>query len=92
MLIAMMGNTYSLVISQSEREWAKQWAKTVLELEKSLTKKEIESLISQYTINLESKNDQVKNVALMVIKKMPTSKAKQRKDAIDNWRVSLSIC
>ncbi|RWS02489.1 uncharacterized protein B4U79_04517, partial [Dinothrombium tinctorium] len=40
MLIAMMGNTYSTVISQSEREWNMQWAKIVLEIEKSLTKKE----------------------------------------------------
>ncbi|XP_046630631.1 transient receptor potential cation channel subfamily V member 5-like [Daphnia pulicaria] len=33
MLIAMMGNTYALVIQQSEKEWVKQWAKIVITLE-----------------------------------------------------------
>ena len=88
MLIAMMGNTYSLVIAESEREWTMQWAKILLELEKALSPKESKLFLSQYTITISSKSEP-ERPALMVIKKMPTSKAKRRKLALNNWRVSL---
>ncbi len=92
MLIAMMGNTYALVISQSEREWTMQWAKILLELEKALSNKESRLFLSQYTITISPKTETERpSAALMVIKKKTISKAKQRKDAINNWRVSLNF-
>lgn len=88
MLIAMMGNTYAQVISQSEREWNMQWAKILLQLEKSLSPKEAKMFLSQYTIPLTPKSDSDKpGTCLMVIKKMSTSKAKKRKEAVANWKV-----
>lgn len=86
MLIAMMGNTYSLVISESEREWTMQWAKILLELEKALSPKESKQFLSQYTITISPKSG-AERPALMVIKKMNTSKAKKSKLAINNWKV-----
>ncbi|CAG2161551.1 unnamed protein product [Oppiella nova] len=88
MLIAMMGNTYALVISESEREWTMQWAKILLELEKALSLKESKLFLSQYTLTIAPKTELEKPLtALMVIKKMSTSKAKKRKLAIDNWKL-----
>ncbi len=88
----MMGNTYALVISQSEREWTMQWAKILLELEKALSNKESKHFLSQYTISIAPKHETERpSAALMVIKKMFVSKAKKRKLAIDNWRVSLFV-
>lgn len=50
----MMNNTYSLIISQSEREWTLQWAKTLLTLERSLTNKEKIHYLGKYSINVAS--------------------------------------
>ncbi|XP_054168611.1 transient receptor potential cation channel subfamily V member 1-like [Oppia nitens] len=87
MLIAMMGNTYSLVISESEREWTMQWAKILLELEKALSFNESKLFLSQYTLTIAAKSQTDDPItALMVIKKMSISKAKKRKQAIDNWK------
>lgn len=88
MLIAMMGNTYSEIIGKSEREWTMQWANILVEIERGLTRNAATNFIDQYTINL-SKDPQKPATTLMVIKRMSKSKAKQRLEALSNWRVSV---
>lgn len=67
MLIAMMGNTYSQLITQSEREWTIQWANILVEIERALPKKEATMYIDQYAINLSNQASDAKpNSTLMV--------------------------
>ncbi|KAI1301163.1 Transient receptor potential cation channel subfamily V member 5 [Halotydeus destructor] len=66
MLIAMMGNTYSELISQSEREWSIQWANILIGIERSLPKKEATSCIEKYTMNLNKDPKSKPSSALMV--------------------------
>jgi len=50
MLIAMMGNTYAVIIGKSEREFALQWANILVEIERGLPKKEASKFVDQYSI------------------------------------------
>ncbi|XP_076304093.1 uncharacterized protein LOC143222084 [Tachypleus tridentatus] len=89
-LIAMMGNTYCDVITQSEREFVKQWAKIVVALEKSVSPKQAKAYMQSYSIKLAtpSSGDDPKDEqrAVMVIKSKLKSKVKERKDASLNWK------
>ncbi|CAG5132739.1 unnamed protein product, partial [Candidula unifasciata] len=49
MLIAMMGNTYTQVISKSTKEWWKQWAKIIVMLEWGMTKKRLLQIQQEYS-------------------------------------------
>lgn len=51
----MMNNTYSLVISQSERAWSFQWARTLFALERRLSNEEKLYCLKKYAINLSTK-------------------------------------
>jgi hypothetical protein len=51
----MMNNTYSLVISQSERAWSFQWARTLFALERRLSDEEKLFYLKKYAINLSTK-------------------------------------
>ena len=51
-LIAMMNNTYSLIISQSERAWSFRWARALFALERRLGKHEKDTYLRQYSINV----------------------------------------
>ncbi|XP_045165814.2 transient receptor potential cation channel subfamily V member 5-like isoform X2 [Mercenaria mercenaria] len=91
MLIAMMGNTYQCVISKSEKEWRKQWAKIVVVLERGFTKKQLQHYHREYSIKLgepSTENGKMKEElrALVVIKTSPKTKARQRKIAVGNWK------
>lgn len=55
-LIAMMNNTYSLIISQSERAWSFQWARTLFALERRLGEKEKSAYLRLYSINIPAPN------------------------------------
>lgn len=57
-LIAMMNNTYSLIISQSERAWSFQWARTLFALERRLGEKEKSAYLRLYSINIPAPNQQ----------------------------------
>ena len=59
-LIAMMNNTYSAIISQSERAWSFQWAKTMFALEKRLNDEQKLFYLKKYSINLSSSIKQKK--------------------------------
>lgn len=48
----MMNNTYSLIISQSERAWSFQWARTLFALERRLGDNERAAYLRQYSINM----------------------------------------
>lgn len=48
----MMNNTYSLIISQSERAWSFQWAKTLFALERRLNDDERLFYLKKYAINM----------------------------------------
>jgi transient receptor potential cation channel subfamily V protein 6 len=52
MLIAMMGNTYGEVIAKSEREWSRQWAKMLIDLERGLNPDEAMACINAYSMIL----------------------------------------
>lgn len=55
----MMNNTYSLIISQSERAWSFQWARTLFALERRLSEKEKSAYLRLYSINIPAPNQQV---------------------------------
>lgn len=48
----MMNNTYSLIISQSERAWSFQWARTLFALERRLNEREKSAYLRLYSINI----------------------------------------
>ncbi|XP_076372921.1 transient receptor potential cation channel subfamily V member 5-like [Tachypleus tridentatus] len=90
MLIAMMGNTYCEVITQSQKEWVNQWAKIVVALERGVSQKKAREFIQSYSIPFRASSpeeDPKKEIrAVMVIKSKSKSKARQRKGAICNWK------
>ncbi|KAJ8301067.1 hypothetical protein KUTeg_020054 [Tegillarca granosa] len=96
MLIAMMGNTYQQVISKSEKEWRKQWAKIVVVLERGFSKKQLLQYQKEYSVKFSgppeddmgelADKDEKEMRALVVIKSGSKTKAKQRKGAINNWK------
>lgn len=53
-----MNNTYSLIISQSERAWSFQWARTLFALERRLGEKEKSAYLRLYSINVPAPNQQ----------------------------------
>ncbi|XP_004925321.1 uncharacterized protein LOC101737437 isoform X1 [Bombyx mori] len=87
MLIAMMGNTYAHVIEQSEKEWVKQWAKIVVSLERSVAQDDAHKYLQEYSIGLGPSDDpRYEQRAVMVIKSKAKTRAKQKKDALTNWK------
>ncbi|XP_041349921.1 transient receptor potential cation channel subfamily V member 5-like [Gigantopelta aegis] len=84
MLIAMMGNTYQRVISKSEKEWRKQWAKTVVVLERGFSKEKLLRFQREYSVNITKPEGEVR--ALVVIKTESKTKAQSRKAADANWK------
>lgn len=51
----MMNNTYSMIISQSERAWSFQWARTLFALERSVPESELAAYQREYSINMAAK-------------------------------------
>jgi len=67
-----------------------QWAKIVVVLERGYTKKELQKFHQEYSIKLAAPGDdgtQEEIRALVVIKTLPKTKARQRKIAVGNWKV-----
>lgn len=92
MLIAMMGNTYAHVIEQSEKEWMKQWAKIVVTLERAVSQTDAQKYLEAYSIPLGPSDDSgYETRGVMVIKSKSKTRAKQRKGAVSNWKVKLTI-
>lgn len=48
----MMNNTYSMIISQSERAWSFQWARTLFALERQLGQRQRVAYLRKYSINM----------------------------------------
>ncbi|XP_059476440.1 uncharacterized protein LOC132197274 isoform X2 [Neocloeon triangulifer] len=88
MLIAMMGNTYALVIERSEKEWMKQWAKIVVSLERAVNHEDLKKYLEEYSISLGKSTEDpiIETRGVMVIKSKSKTKAKQRKGALANWK------
>lgn len=88
MLIAMMGNTYARVIEQSEKEWMKQWAKIVVNLERAVSAPDAKKYLEEYSIGLGPSQDDsgYEQRGVMVIKSKSKTRAKQRKGAVSNWK------
>ena len=59
----MMNNTYSLIISQSERAWSFQWARTLFALERRLSQKERCAYLRLYSINMVAPSTSAEAVA-----------------------------
>ncbi|CAG0891540.1 unnamed protein product [Darwinula stevensoni] len=87
MLIAMMGNTYASVIERSEKEWVKQWANIVINLERAESKSKAKEHLYSYSIKLGgAAEDGTEQRAVMVIKSKNKTRARQRKGALSNWK------
>ncbi|XP_069973308.1 uncharacterized protein [Penaeus vannamei] len=87
MLIAMMANTYSTVISMSEKEWVKAWAKIVIALERAISQEKAKTYLYMYSLPLGGGVDGGEEaLGVMVIKSKDKTKAKQRKGALSNWK------
>ena len=54
MLIAMMGNTYAIVIEKSEKEFLKQWAKVIMSIERSIPPSQCKENLESYSIAVSS--------------------------------------
>ena len=52
MLIAMMGNTYGIVIESAEKEFLKAWAKVIMSLERSVPEATAKEFLEAYSIAL----------------------------------------
>ena len=52
MLIAMMGNTYAIVIEKSEKEFLKQWAKVIMSIERSQPPQTNKESLEAYSIQV----------------------------------------
>ncbi|EFO26604.2 hypothetical protein LOAG_01877 [Loa loa] len=86
-LIAMMGNTYTTVIAQAEKAWRQQYAQIVMVLERSVKKEKLAACQLEYSIRLNEANDAGMEIrGLMVIKQTKKTRARQRKQAITNWK------
>lgn len=48
----MMNNTYSMIISQSERAWSFQWARTLFALECQLNRRQQLAYLRKYSFNM----------------------------------------
>lgn len=93
MLIAMMGNTYAHVIEQSEKEWVKQWAKIVIALERAIPQSDAQHYLQEYSISLGPSGEDpgTEKRGVLVIKSKSKTRAKQRKGAVANWKVTKKI-
>jgi len=81
MLIAMMGNTYGIVIESAEKEFLKAWAKVIMSLERSVPESTAKEFLESYSIALGPSERGV-----MVIKAKDKTRAAQRKGALTNWK------
>lgn len=61
----MMNNTYSLIISQSERAWSFQWARTLFALERRLSDEDKQQYLKMYAINMPAPKGTTKNLRVM---------------------------
>uniref|UniRef100_A0A914YD45 Ion transport domain-containing protein n=1 Tax=Panagrolaimus superbus TaxID=310955 RepID=A0A914YD45_9BILA len=81
-LIAMMGNTYTTIITQAEKAWRQQYAQIVMVLERSVDRQKLIASQLEYSIKLQDINAR----GLMVIKQTKKTRARQRRQAITNWK------
>lgn len=67
-----------------------QWAKIVVSLERSVAQEDAHKYLQEYSIGLGPSDDPRYEVrAVMVIKSKSKTRAKQRKGALANWKVSI---
>ncbi|ESO05330.1 hypothetical protein HELRODRAFT_77785 [Helobdella robusta] len=85
MLIAMFVHTYEQIIKRSEKEWKRQWAKIILVLERTFSPKQLVHFQENYSVCIGGNTNPIRG--LMVIKNTFKTKARQRKDALANWKV-----
>uniref|UniRef100_A0A915NJY9 Ion transport domain-containing protein n=1 Tax=Meloidogyne floridensis TaxID=298350 RepID=A0A915NJY9_9BILA len=83
-LIAMMGTTYTNIISQAEMAWRQQYAQIVMVLERSVDKRTLATVQLDYSIRMNDPGRETRG--LMVIRQTKKTRAKQRKQAIANWK------
>lgn len=97
----MMNNTYSSIISQSERAWNFQWARTLFALERQLEAEQRAFYLRKYSINMVSSGAEQKSQlgaqrdsfvpGLMIIKRANCTRAEQRRRLIGFWQVSFAL-
>ena len=52
MLIAMMGNSYAIVIEKSEKEFLKQWAVVIMSIERAIPPSVCQEHLEAYSIKV----------------------------------------
>lgn len=67
-----------------------QWAKIIIVLERTYSRKDLMRFKTEYAVKLVGMDNQEDAYGLMVIKTSRKTKARQRKGAISNWKVSIS--
>nr|XP_027239391.1 LOW QUALITY PROTEIN: uncharacterized protein LOC113830377 [Penaeus vannamei] len=89
MLIAMMANTYSTVISMSEKEWVKAASCNSDRHRpgRAISQEKAKTYLYMYSLPLGGGVDGGEEaLGVMVIKSKDKTKAKQRKGALSNWK------
>ncbi|KRZ67878.1 Transient receptor potential cation channel subfamily V member 4 [Trichinella papuae] len=87
MLLAMMGNTYTTIISQAEKAWRFQLAEMVIRLERYYSREKLAQFQLNYSIKMgEDRDTGMEKRGLMVIKQFRKTRAQQRKLALSNWK------
>ena len=66
MLIAMMGNTYAIVIEKSEKEFLKQWAKVIMSIERSIPPSKCKENLESYSIAVSQFKSKIDSVDLLI--------------------------
>lgn len=69
-----------------------QWAKIVIALERAISQEKAKDYLYMYSLPLGGGEDGgEESLGVMVIKSKDKTKAKQRKGALSNWKVSHSV-
>jgi transient receptor potential cation channel subfamily V protein 6 len=68
-----------------------QWAKIVVTLERAVSQEDAKQYIQEYSIKLSGTDLSNEVRGVMVIKSKSKTRAKQRKGAVANWKVTI-IC
>ena len=68
-----------------------QWAKIIIVLERTYSRANLLRFQEEYSVTLKMEGEKAVSRGLMVIKTSLKTKARQRKGAISNWKVSVFL-
>ncbi len=90
LLIAMMGNTYNIIIAIRDKEWKRQWAHCVILLERTCSSSELKKFQLSYAYQAPNKaSSNPDALSLIVTKKIEVTQAKLKKQSYLSWSVNI---